>query len=86
MSQDPKNISLADIVQAMNGPSASAVASTNGSSKDHGTPRKIQEMLLFDIWQKIQSAELAILSSVSLQTLVDQYQRLEHHRSLMYHI
>ena len=86
LSQDPANISLADIVQAMNGPSASAVASTNGSSNGHGTPRKIQEMLLFDIWQKIQSAELAILSSVSLQTLVDQYQRLEHQRSLMYHI
>ncbi|MDX1412421.1 MAG: Rrf2 family transcriptional regulator [Nitrospirales bacterium] len=86
LSQDPTDISLADIVQAMNGPSASAVASTNGSSNGHGTPRKIQEMLLFDIWQKIQSAELAILSSVSLQTLVDQYQRLEHQGSLMYHI
>lgn len=84
LSQDPTDISLADIVQAMNGPSA--VASTNGSTNGHGTPRKIQEMLLFDIWQKIQSAELAILSSVSLQTLVDQYQRLEHQRSLMYHI
>ncbi len=86
LSQNPADISLADIVQAMNGPSVSPVASPNGSSNGHGNPRKIQETLLSDIWQKIQSAELAILSSVSLQTLVDQYQRLEHQRSLMYHI
>ena len=54
----------------------------------HGdsNPRKIQEMLLADIWQKIQSAELAILSSVSLQNLVEQHQKLEHQHSLMYHI
>ena len=86
LNQDPADISLAEIVQALNGPSVSPVASTNGSSNGHGTPRKIQESLLSGIWQKIQSAELGILSSVSLQTLVDQYQSLEHKRSLMYHI
>jgi Rrf2 family protein len=86
LSHDPADISLADIVQAMNGVSASPVTSTNGSSNGQGNPRKIQETLLSDIWEKIQSAELAILSSVSLQTLADQYQRLEHQRSLMYHI
>jgi len=86
LSQDPADISLADIVQAMNGPLASPVASTNGSSNGHGNPRKIQETMLSDIWQNIQSAELAILSSVSLQTLVEQYRRLEHERGLMYHI
>jgi Rrf2 family protein len=86
LSQDPANISLADIVQALNGPSVSPVALTNGSSNGHGKPLKIQENLLSGIWQKIQSAELAILSSVSLQTLLDQYRSLEHKRSLMYHI
>ena len=86
LSQNPIDISLADIVQAMNGPSASPATSTNGSTNGHGHSRKIQDTLLSDIWQQIQSAELAILSSVSLQTLVDQYQRLEHQHSLMYHI
>ncbi len=86
LSQHPADISLADIVRAMNGPSGSPIHSSNGSSNGHGSPRKIQEGLLSEIWQQIQSAELAILSSVSLQTLVDQYQRLEQQRSLMYHI
>lgn len=86
LSQHPTDISLASIVQAMNGPSASPSTLPNGSTNGHGHSRKIQETLLSDIWQQIQSAELAILSSVSLQTLVDQYQRLEHQRSLMYHI
>ena len=89
LSQDPADISLADIVQAMNGPSTSPGTPTNGSiNGTHGdsNPRKIQEMLLADIWQKIQSAELAILSSVSLQNLVEQHQKLEHQHSLMYHI
>lgn len=86
LNRDPADISLAAIVQAMNGPSASPAASSNGSSNGHGTPRKIQDSLLQGIWQKIQSAELAILNSVTLQTLVDQYRRLEHERVLMYHI
>ena len=84
--KDPADISLADIVQAIHGPSASAVAFTNGSSNGHEHPRKVQEALLSDIWQKIQAAELAILGSVSLQSLVHHYQKLEHQRSLMYHI
>ena len=86
LSQEPVHISLADIVHAMNGPSASPVSSLNGSSNGHPNTRKISETLLSGIWQKIQSAELAILSSVSLQTLVDQYQQLEDERALMYHI
>jgi Rrf2 family cysteine metabolism transcriptional repressor len=84
--QDPAAISLADIVQAMNGASASPGSIAEGSSNGHAKPRKIQETLLSDIWHKIQFAELAILRSVSLQTLVDQYRRLEHERGLMYHI
>lgn len=86
LSQDPAHVSLADIVHAMNGPSASPATPLNGSSNGHGPTRKIPESLLLGVWQKIQAAELAILSSISLQTLVDQYQRLEHDRPLMYHI
>ena len=56
--------------------------STNGSTNGQIHSRKIPETLLSGIWQQIQSAELAILSSVSLQTLVNQYQRLEHQRRL----
>ena len=86
LSQDPSEISLADIVQAMNGLATSQGGSTNGSPNGHKNSRKIQETLLSDIWLKIQSAELAILSSVSLQALVEQYRRLEHQKGLMYHI
>ena len=86
LSQDPADITLAHIVQAMNGPTGSSAGLTNGSANGQRAPRKIQETLLFDIWEKIQVAELAILRSVSLQTLAERYQRLDHQRSLMYHI
>ena len=86
LNQEPIHISLADIVRAMNGPSTSPGSSLNGSSNGHPNTRKISEALLTGIWERIQSAELAILSAVSLQTLVDQYQQLEHERALMYHI
>ena len=64
LSPDPTDISLADIVQAMNGPSVSPVASPNGSSNGHGNPRKSQETLLSDIWQKIRSFHLIPIGKV----------------------
>ena len=83
LAKEPAETSLAEIVQAMNG---SAIHSLNGSSNGQNKTPRTDEALLSGIWQQLQNAELAILRSISLQTLVDQYQALEEKRALMYHI
>ncbi len=83
LAKEPAETSLAEIVQAMNGQGIHTLnGSTNGQNK---TPRT-DDALLSGIWQQLQNAELAILRSISLQTLVDHYQELEKKRTLMYHI
>ena len=83
LSKEPAETSLAEIVEAMNG---AKTLSLNGSTNGHKETAKTHEVLLSGIWQRLQEAELAILRSISLQTLVDQYQELEEKRALMYHI
>ncbi len=83
LNKEPIETSLAEIVQAMNGP---AIQTHNGSSNGHRETPRTDDMLLSGIWQQLQDAELAILHSISLQTLMDQYQELEEKRALMYHI
>ena len=83
LSKEPAETTLAEIVQAMNG---STPLHLNGSTNGHKVSPRTDEMLLTGIWQQLQDAELAILQSISLQTLVDRYQELEEKRALMYHI
>ncbi|MCA9473670.1 MAG: Rrf2 family transcriptional regulator [Nitrospira sp.] len=81
LSKEPGEISLAEIVKAMNGTTRQTL---NGSINGH--PKNAHEELLSDIFDRLHHAELAILRSISLQSLVDQYQDLEDKRALMYHI
>jgi len=84
LAHDPQQISLAELVNSMNGtgmPSSTA----NGSTEQSENPQA-SNTILSNIWAQVQEAEQAVLRVISLQTLVDQYQRLESQRSLMYHI
>ena len=84
LAQDPQQISLAELVNSMNGagrPSPMA----NGSTEQSENPQA-SNTLLSNIWAQVQEAEQAVLRVISLQTLVEQYQKLESQRSLMYHI
>ncbi len=83
LAKEPTETFLAEIVQAMNGPT---LHSLNGSTNGQNTTPRTDDALLSGIWQQLQDAELAILRSISLQTLVDHYQELEEKRALMYHI
>jgi DNA-binding IscR family transcriptional regulator len=57
----------------------------NGSTEQSENPQ-VSNTLLSNIWAQVQEAEQAVLRVISLQTLVEQYQKLESQRSLMYHI
>ena len=55
---------------------------TNGQTK-----RPIhQEALLSTIWDRVHQAELDVLNSVTLETLIKQYTQLEQEQVPMYHI
>jgi len=85
LAQHPSQISLADLVNSMNG-STMEPLSQNGSANGHSESRLVPNALLSDIWQQVQEAEQAVLRDISIQKLAEQYQTLETQRGVMYHI
>ena len=83
LAQDPTQITLAELVNSMNG--SEPTADTNGSQGQTET-QAASNALLSNIWAQVQEAEQAVLRVVSLQSLVERHQKLESQRSLMYHI
>jgi len=84
LSKAPEEISLGEVVEAMNGRHEPSVRhlSTNG----HGDRPVHQEKLLTTIWDRIHQSEREILSSITLQSLVERYSLLEQEQAPMYHI
>lgn len=85
LAQHPTQISLADLVNSMNG-AASDPPLKEWVAYGQSEIREGPNALLSNIWQQIQEAEQAILKGISIQKLVDQYQKLETQRGMMYHI
>ena len=84
LAQDPGQISLAELVNSMNG--NEAITSTANSSTGHIKNQGASSTILSTIWAQVQEAEQAVLRVISLQSLVEQQEKLESQRSLMYHI
>ena len=85
LAQHPSQISLADLVNSMNG-WATEPLHQHGPTNGHSESRQVPNVLLSNIWQQVQEAEQAVLRGISLQKLVEQYETLETQRCLMYHI
>lgn len=85
LAQHPSQISLADLVNSMNG-SVSEPLPQNWPANGYPESRQVHNALLSSIWQQVQEAEQAVLRVISIQTLVKQYQKLETQGSMMYHI
>ena len=83
LAHDPSQISLAELVNSMNG--VTTTSTVNGST---GSPenRQVTNTILANIWAQVQEAEQSVLRVISLQSLVEQQQKLESQRSVMYHI
>lgn len=84
LAQDPNQITLAELVNSMNGAEtrASTANETTGQTESH----RASSMIISGIWAQVQEAEQAVLRVISLQSLVEQHQKLESQHSLMYHI
>ena len=84
LAQDPDQISLAELVNSMNG--AKTISSTINGSTGSLKNRQVANTILANIWAQVQEAEQSVLRVISLQSLVEQHKKLESQRSLMYHI
>jgi Rrf2 family protein len=84
LAQEPDQITLAKLVNSMNGTEAtpSTADSLRGKTENQGASQTI----LSSVWAQVLEAEQAVLRVISLQSLVEQHERLESQRSLMYHI
>ncbi len=84
LRQPPSEVSLASIVETMNGRAEPDMreASTNGRAERP----PLQESLVLAIWGRVYQAEREVLNAVTLQSLTEQYTQLEQQRAPMYHI
>lgn len=84
LTKNPADISLAQLVEAVDGPLAPANARKAASRRLRDRARL--ESLLGEVWERVRQAELGVLSAVTLHDIVERYQRLQQESALMYHI
>lgn len=81
LRKPPADISLAEIVEALDGPLTQPSA---GAA--NGRRQPVPESLLSQVWERVRQAELGVLNGITLKELSDRHQELQQQRSLMYHI
>jgi Rrf2 family protein len=84
LTKRPGEISLAEIVEALDGPLSPSRPRRGGlqSIRERTNPG----FLLAQVWERVRQAELGVLGSVTLTELAERHQQLEQERTLMYHI
>ena len=84
LSKKPADVSLANIVEALDGPLSAATA--RGSAAQRLRSQLKPDALLANVWERVHQAELSVLGKVTLKELAERQQQLEQERTLMYHI
>jgi Rrf2 family protein len=82
LSRKPADVSVAEILEALEGPFLRSVTDVNG--RVHSTSRS--EALLAKVWARVYEAERHVLEGITVEELAGQQRQLEQQRSLMYHI
>ena len=83
LSKKPSELSLAEILEALEGPFLS-VGGLNGLDS-RGRASK-SETLLAAVWDRVCTAERNVLETITVEELAGKQRQLEQERSLMYHI
>ncbi len=84
LSKLPAEVSLADIVEALDGPLSPSPERGAAARRTRGMTKP--ESLLSSVWERVTQAELDVLSAVTLKELAERHQEIEQQRTLMYHI
>ncbi len=84
LRQPPSDVSLASIVETMNGQAEPDTREAGANGQALRPP--LQESLISTIWGRVHRAEREALHAVTLQALIEQYTQLEQQRAPMYHI
>lgn len=84
LARTPAQISLADIVEALDGPLSAGTPRGSATRRLRG--RLKPDALLADIWERVRQAELGVLGTVTLKDLVERQHQLDQQHTLMYHI
>ena len=83
LSKKPSEISVAEILEALDGPFVSVSGFNGKSSLRHAAK---SDLLLAQVWDRVQEAEKHVLGAITVEELAEQQRQLEQQRSLMYHI
>jgi Rrf2 family protein len=84
LSRKPSEVSVADILNALE----DSLLASNGATVSKGASSRgaKQRALLDHIWDRVQRAELSVLSEVTVEELANRQRALEAQHTLMYHI
>ncbi|HEX2055308.1 MAG TPA: Rrf2 family transcriptional regulator [Nitrospiraceae bacterium] len=86
LNRRPEQLSLADIIEALEGPVMGSASSNGRAAKQTPGAIPTPDALLAHVWERIKQAELDILSEITIEQLAGRQRQLEQQRSLMYHI
>ncbi len=84
LGKSPADISLAEIVEALDGPLSPGTPRGSAARRLRGQLK--HDVLLANVWERVHQAELGVLGTVTLKDLADRQQQLEQERAPMYHI
>ena len=83
LSRESSRISIADILEALEGPLFHRAALQLGTSDR--LPTK-PDLLLGEVWEQVQQAERKVLEGITVEQLAIQQRTFEAQRNPMYHI
>ncbi len=84
LGKSPADISLAEIVEALDGPLSPGTPRGSAARRLRGQLKP--DVLLANVWERVHQAELGVLGTVTLKDLAERQQQLEQERAPMYHI
>ena len=83
LMKKPSDLSLADILEAMDGP----FLPVGGLQRQSPARRASKsDLLLGKVWNRVYEAERHVLEAITVEELAGQQRQLEQQRTLMYHI
>lgn len=83
LSRESSRISIADILEALEGPLFHRAALQLGT-RDRLPPKS--DLLLDEVWEQVQQAERKVLEGITVEQLAIQQRTFEAQRNPMYHI